>query len=80
MFEPDEAVLDGDGHPTMRGAWIDTRHDDMLLVWREYGEQFDGGMRTHVVSAGAFEHITHAQIVSLLAHLRDDADPHEEVA
>lgn len=58
--------LDATAHTPRRLGDVITEREDMLLVWREWGEQFDGGSRTHVVSTGAWANVTHDQIVTTL--------------
>lgn len=45
---------------------------DFVLIWREWGEQFEDGKRTHVLSSGAWENITRDQITGALASILDE--------
>ena len=58
--------LDTTAQTSRRLGDVITEHEDMLLVWREWGEQFTDGSRTHVVSTGSWANITHDQIVDTL--------------
>lgn len=40
---------------------------DKLIIWREWGVEFDGGSRTHVIGDGSWSHLTSDQIVDALS-------------
>lgn len=54
--------------PRRQGELI-TPGMDVCLMWREWGDEFEGGSRIHVVLAGAWEHVTHDQVTAMLAEL-----------
>lgn len=75
VFEPDASLGTDpkDKHDTPRklGEFLDTDDVDVLLIWREYGDQFDGGSRTHTIPTGVWEHITTDQVTDVLDRLGD---------
>lgn len=64
MFGPDESCgpdpLDTAKTPRSHYDFIGD-NGDVLVIWREYGEQFEGGNRTHVAGQGIFENIGNAK-------------------
>lgn len=42
---------------------------DSLVMWREYGDHFKGGMRTHFVGSGVFENVQVKQLDKALRKL-----------
>lgn len=40
--------------------------EDCIVIWREWGEQFDGGSRTHCVSQGAWENLSLSDFETML--------------
>ncbi len=59
VFDGDPETPDPDaGHPEgiVRGEFLPA-DTDVLIVWREWGEQFEGGSRIHFVGGGSWEHI-----------------------
>lgn len=69
-IEPDP--LDAHAQERSLGEFIDTdKGIDVLLVWREWGEQFEGGSRTHVISSGTWENITPEQVDATLDALSE---------
>lgn len=74
VFEPDTTTPDPDdpsGEPLQRGAFVGSG-TDAFVVWREWGEQFTDGYRTHVMGTGIWENLTPDQIESALASLEDE--------
>ena len=61
VFDPDPSLgsdpLDEAEQPRRLGEFIDS-DQDALLVWREYGEAFEDGYRTHVIGQGIWESVT----------------------
>lgn len=60
LFEPDETCVD-----PKDGALVGRKHyemvqpsQDAIVMWREYGDAFEGGYRTHIVGNGVFENVT----------------------
>lgn len=77
VFEPDPELgpdpKDGADPPDWRsqGVFLDGDHDDILLLWRRYGEQYDDGLRTEVVSSGIWENVTLEQIRDAVDHITE---------
>jgi len=75
VFEPDPDLgpdpLDHAMEPRRQG-WVFSGLDDCIVIHREWGEQFDGGSRTHVWKGGAWENLPLDEIVRLLEG--DEAD------
>lgn len=74
VFDPDDSLgpdpLDDKAQPRRLGEWWDTDDSiDLLLVVREYGDQFDGGSRIHIYPAGAWEHVTPKGLRKILDRL-----------
>jgi hypothetical protein len=44
---------------------------DAFVVWREYGDQFEGGWRDHIVGQGIWENLTTEQIEQALGWLQE---------
>lgn len=76
IYEPDPDLgpdpLDEAAQPRSLGEFIDDEKVDVLVIWREYGDQFEDGSRTHVIPGGAWEHVTEDQVDALLDSLLDD--------
>jgi hypothetical protein len=79
VFEPDASLgvdpLDPHESPRRQGVFLDSDKLDILLVWREMGEQFEDGSLTHVVSSGVWENITDQQRDQVIAWLAHDEEP-----
>lgn len=75
VFEPDPDLgpdpEDEAQSPRRLGEFIDSDKTDVLLMWREYGEQFEDGNRTHIISTGVWENITADQMDDILERLGD---------
>jgi hypothetical protein len=77
VFEPDADLGPDPGDhadpPDERriGLFLDGDHDDVLLLWRRYGEQYVDGFRTEVVSSGIWEHVTLDQIRDAIGHITE---------
>jgi hypothetical protein len=59
IFEGDPEMPDPEsGHPegVIRGEFLPSG-TDMLIFYREWGEQFPGGSRTHMLSDGAWSNL-----------------------
>lgn len=76
VYEPDPDLgfdpLDEAKTPRRLGEWIDSEKTDVLLMYREYGDQFEDGYRTHIVPSGVWENLTAEQIEDALAAINDD--------
>ena len=61
VFDPDPDLgtdpLDDAQEPRALGIWIDTDKEDVLLLHRRYGEQFEEGNRTDIYSSGIWENL-----------------------
>ena len=70
VFEPDETLgtdpLDHADEPRRQGWAINMAQEDFVLVHREWGDQFEGGSRTHVWKGGMWEE---ADMDALIEHL-----------
>jgi hypothetical protein len=75
VFEPDPELgpdpLDDAETPRRLGEFLDSERVDILLIWREYGNQFDDGFRTHIVPSGVWENVTSDQVDDVIARLGD---------
>jgi hypothetical protein len=74
VFEPDSDLgpdpLDTAHEPRRLGEFYDTNDPiDLLLFVRVYGEQYEGGYRTHVWASGAWEHVRPKQLDKILQRL-----------
>lgn len=73
VFDPDPSLgtdpRDLAEQPRRLGEFIDGNAVDVLLVWREYGDAFPGGSRSHVLSSGAWENLHGKQIRKVLTQL-----------
>jgi len=73
VYEPDPDLgpdpLDEAKQPRRLGELLDMDRQDVLVVWREYGDQFVDGVRTHIVSSGSWENITDEQRDQIIAWL-----------
>lgn len=57
--------LDDAKMPRREGVVISPT-EDCIVIWREWGEQFDGGSRTHCVSQGAWENLSLSDFETML--------------
>jgi len=44
---------------------------DLLLIWREWGEEYPGGSRTHVVGDGIWQNVMLDRIAEAIEGLSD---------
>lgn len=77
VFEPDPDLgpdpLDTTAKKDRRiGEFLDSDDVDVLVIWREVGDEFEGGFRTHVAGAGIWEHLTGEQIEEALGAINSD--------
>ncbi len=76
VYEPDPELgpdpLDEAKLPRRLGDFIDSEKTDVLVVWREYGERFEDGVRTHIVAAGVWENVTEEQFDEAMAAINAD--------
>lgn len=76
VYEPDPDLgpdpLDEAKMPRRLGDFIDSEKTDVLVVWREYGDKFEDGFRTHVVPAGVWENVREEAIEDALAAINTD--------
>lgn len=52
--------------------YINTKTEDTLLIWREWGEDFQNGARIHIVAAGAWENLPDEFLHELANRLEED--------
>lgn len=76
VFEPDPDLgpdpFDEAGQPRRLGEFLDSDRTDILLIYREIGEQFEGGSRTHVIASGVWENLSEEQVDQALAWINED--------
>ena len=76
VFEPDEDLgpdpMDDAKAPRRLGEFLDSDKLDVLVAWREVGEQFEGGSRTHYISSGIWENLSEEQYDQIDAWLNAD--------
>lgn len=74
VFAPDESLgvdpLDDAKEARSLGVFIDTDREDVLLLHRRYGDQYEGGHRTDIYSSGIWESVTVEQVEAALFELR----------
>lgn len=70
VFDPDPGLgpdpLDHAEAPRSVGQFIPSG-SDAFVVWREWGDAFQGGYRDHVVGMGIWENLTSQQVGAALA-------------
>ena len=75
VFEPDPDLgsdpLDEAAMPRRLGEFLDSDKQDVFVAWREWGEQFEDGYRTHTVGSGIWENLTVEQIDQVLGWLNE---------
>lgn len=80
VFDPDPDLghdpMDGAKEHRRLGIFIDSDKEDVLLVHRRYGEQFEGGNRTDIYSSGIWENVTLDQVEGAIDYL--EALPDED--
>jgi hypothetical protein len=78
VFEPDPDLgvdpLDEAKQLRRQGLFIDSDKTDTLLVFREYGEEFEGGNRTHIFSSGIWENVDIGRFEAALDHIEGFGD------
>jgi hypothetical protein len=79
VFEPDPDLgpdpEDEAKQPRRLGEFLDSDKLDVFVAWREIGEQFEGGSRTHFVGSGVWENLSEEQYDQLKAWLEHDGLP-----
>lgn len=51
------------------GTWLNSKSDDFVVVWREWGDEHPNGYRTHVLAQGIYEGVTFRDVDNALIHL-----------
>lgn len=73
VFDPDPDLghdpLDETKEPRSLGIFIDSDRDDVLLLHRRYGEQYEGGNRTDIWASGIWENVDIDRIEEAIAHI-----------
>lgn len=71
LFEPDEDCVDPKDRAKIPRRHYDEvpRSGDVIVMWREYGEAFRDGSRTHYVGSGIFEHVREKDLDKAIAKL-----------
>jgi hypothetical protein len=54
------------------GEFLDGDKLDVLVIWREVGEEYEGGQRTQIASAGIWSRLTASQIETALEAIYSD--------
>lgn len=71
VFDPDPTLGSDPNDPHHRpyrlGEFFDSDKVEMLLVVRQYGDEFDGGMETQIWSSGIWENVSIDQVEDALA-------------
>lgn len=79
VFEPDPDLgfdpLDQHQSVRRQGEFLDSERLDIFIAWREVGDQFEGGSRTHFIGAGIWENLSESQHEQLFAWLHSDGLP-----
>lgn len=79
VFEPDPDLgpdpLDEQGSVRRLGEFLDSDRLDIFVAWREIGDQFEDGSRTHFVGSGIWENLSGEQVQQLHAWLGFDGLP-----
>lgn len=73
VFDGDPETPDPEaGHPEgiVRGEFLPAGMD-VLIFYREWGDQFEGGSRTHMLGGGSWENLSVEQIREVLDTLND---------
>lgn len=84
IFEPDAGLgpdpLDTADPPDERslGVFLDAARDDIILVWRTYGAQYEDGFRTQLVGAGIWENVSLDQLRAAVELLGDLPEEHPD--
>ena len=70
VFEPDPSLgvdpLDDHAETRSLGLFIDTSEEDVLLLRRRFGEQYEDGSLTEIWASGVWENIGPEQITAVL--------------
>ena len=78
VFAPDPDLghdpMDEAKEPRSLGVFIDSDKEDVLLVHRRYGDQFEDGIRTDIYSSGVWESVTIEQMEAAIAHIEELPD------
>ena len=75
VFEPDDSLgydpLDDAKEARRLGIFIDSDKEDVILIHRRYGDQYEGGNRTDIYSSGIWENVTLDQMEAAIGHLEE---------
>jgi hypothetical protein len=75
VFEPDPDLgtdpLDEAKDLRSQGIFIDSDKEDVLLMHRRYGEQYEGGNRTDIYASGIWENLDIDQVSEALDRLQE---------
>ena len=75
VFDPDPDLgadpLDEAAMPRRQGEFLDSDKLDVFIAWRELGEQFEGGSRTHFIGSGIWENLSEEQNEQLFGWLNE---------
>lgn len=73
VFDPDPDLgpdpLDEAKVPRRLGEFWDSDKFDIVLLVREYGDQFEDGSRTHIFSSGIWENLDPDDVADAIAHI-----------
>lgn len=78
VFEPDPGLgpdpLDLTAQEPRSLGWFIPPGDDCIVIHRQWGEQFEGGSRTHFWGMGSWENLTDEQTDAILNVASGDAE------
>lgn len=77
VFEPDPSMGPDPSDdatppdPRRQGLVLDSNKDDLILIYRSYGDQYINGERTTVIGTGIWLHANLRQIGELIESLNE---------
>jgi hypothetical protein len=80
LFAADAEMPDPErGHPEGAQTYeLIPENADCFVVWREWGEEFEGGYRDHIIGQGIWENLTGDQVDVVLEGLSGDLPGDDE--
>ena len=70
VFDPDPDLgpdpLDPAQEARRQGVFIDSEHEDVLVIHRKWGTQYEGHQRTEVYASGVWENLDAGAVVEAL--------------
>lgn len=75
VFAPDTDLgfdpLDDAREPRSLGISIDSDKEDVILMHRRYGEQYEDGKRTDIYTSGIWENVSLEQVMAALDDIEE---------